>query len=157
MAPRSAEQPFAEQGRWGQTILVVDDNPDVRDIFRLILTSEGYTVLTAVNGGEAVTLCQGLRLDLIFMDLIMPQVSGWDAIAQIRDKVGCETTPVLAMSAADLDRSRIQAAGFCALLRKPILPRDLLVAVRMCLDEGAADQGWIADLAKKLQDWGSEA
>ena len=66
-------------------ILVVDDEPDIRRICRILLETGGYTVLEAATGAEAVEqVRQHPELDLILMDIMMPELGGYDACSRIR-------------------------------------------------------------------------
>ena len=66
-------------------ILVVDDEPDIRRICRILLEAGGYTVLEAATGAEAVEqVRQHPELDLILMDIMMPELGGYDACSRIR-------------------------------------------------------------------------
>ena len=74
-------------------ILVVDDEPDIRRICRILLETGGYTVLEAATGAEAVEqVRQHPELDLILMDIMMPELGGYDACSRIRSY---STAPVL--------------------------------------------------------------
>ena len=78
-------------------ILVVDDEPDIRNILRILLTSRGYAVEEAENGRKAVELVRAQPdFDLIIMDIMMPDLNGIDACGQIR---ALSVAPVLFLTA----------------------------------------------------------
>ena len=78
-------------------ILVVDDEPDIRRICRILLENSGYTVLEAATGLEAVeTIRRCPEIDLILMDIMMPDLDGYDACSRLR---ACSTAPVLFLTA----------------------------------------------------------
>jgi two-component system response regulator MprA len=108
-------------------ILVVDDDPTLRDAVVLTLLLNGYPVREAANGAEALKLIEESRPSLVVLDLPMPVLDGWGVIRQLRAKsLG---PPVLAMTASpDSARSarEIGAAGF---LQKPFGVPDLLAQV----------------------------
>jgi CheY-like chemotaxis protein len=126
------------------TVLIADDHPDTREILRTILALEGFEVLTAMNGEDAVDMALEHRPDLVFMDLMMPGLDGTQALAAIRDEVGADTVPVAAVTARSVTADEMREAGFCALLRKPVRPDKVARAARTCIDEHAAGKGWIA-------------
>ena len=82
-----------------KTILVAEDDQDTRSMLRFSLEKNGYKVVEATNGNEAVNLAQAEKPDLILTDLRMPEVDGVDAIRQIRAVERLREVPILAMSA----------------------------------------------------------
>ena len=83
-------------------ILVVDDEPDIRNILRILLEAKGYTVLEANNGRTAVQVVRRQpELDLIIMDIMMPELSGLDATRRIRRSAHpqAQTIPIIAVTA----------------------------------------------------------
>ena len=143
--PRPAPAPAPAPARGHGTVLVVDDEPLVRNLARAALASGGYTVLTATNGREAVELyaARGDEIALVVLDLTMPVLSGHEAFRQLLAL--SPRVRVLFVSGyspdqlTDLERERM--AGF---LKKPYRPHELLVAV-----EGAlrAQPRSVADLS----------
>jgi CheY-like chemotaxis protein len=81
------------------TILIAEDNKDIREMLCVFLQSEGYDVLEAENGVEAVALAKSQRPDLIMMDLRMPLLNGLEAISEIRNLPDLKEIPILANSA----------------------------------------------------------
>ena len=133
-------------------VLVADDNPDARLIFKTILEDRGYAVLSAVNGEEAVDLARLHRPDLIFMDLMMPRLDGRAAMAALREgSAEVSSIPVVAVTAYEPSREDIRSAGFCALLTKPLTPTEVVKAAKVCLDADTEGESWIADLARRIQ------
>ncbi|TWU15556.1 response regulator [Allorhodopirellula heiligendammensis] len=107
------------------TILVVDDNDDIRDLLTRKMKSHGYTVATACDGVEAVKVASSSDLALILMDINLPELDGLEATMQIRAGRAGDTdkhTPVIALTAYALpdDQSRAKAAGCDAFHAKPI-------------------------------------
>ena len=106
-------------------ILVVDDEPDIRRICRILLETGGYTVLEAATGAEAVEqVRQHPELDLILMDIMMPVMDGYQTTRAIRslDRPDAKTIPILAMTANAFaeDRQKTYAAGMDEHLTKPL-------------------------------------
>ena len=119
-------------------ILVVDDEPDIRRICRILLETGGYTVLEAATGAEAVEqVRQHPELDLILMDIMMPNLNGWDTARRIRSmkRSDAERVPVIAMSAnafaEDIINSRI--SGMDEHLTKPLEPARLVNVLKDCI------------------------
>lgn len=117
-------------------VLVVDDDPGVRDVIRSMLESSGYSVLLAANGKEAMRLLRTERADLILTDLVMPEQEGIETIKTLRREY--PEIKVIAMSGAfGGDYLRIAAyLGAHATLAKPIQMDKLLKLVSETLASG---------------------
>ena len=87
-------------------ILVADDEPDIRNVLNILLTSHGYVVDKAENGLRAVEMANNCEYDLIIMDIMMPEMSGTDACARIRK---ASKAPVLFLTAKDQDADQSAA------------------------------------------------
>ncbi|MDI1282353.1 response regulator [Brevundimonas sp.] len=112
-------------------VLVVDDDPIMREVTRIHLEGAGYTVELATGGVEGVDKVEALRPDLVILDFAMPGVSGCDALRQIRAQPGSVAIPVImltAWSSVD-DRKVVEALGG-SWLEKPVSVEALLEAVR---------------------------
>ena len=68
------------------SILVVDDNPEIREIIQVLLGGEGYLVETAGNGVKALEMLENREYDLIILDLMLPEVDGFDICRQVRQE-----------------------------------------------------------------------
>ncbi len=118
-----------------QRVMVVDDDGLWREVVATVLEGQGFEVVTAANGLEALWRLRrgGAAPDLVLLDLSMPVLSGWQFRAeQLRDPA-LRDIPVLVVSGDDLGRTR--ADGY---LRKPCDPDDLVAAVRGLLPLRAA-------------------
>ncbi len=80
-------------------ILVVDDEPTIRELAEELLTSAGYSVLTARDGEEALRLVCDEHPDLILLDVIMPKVNGFEVVREIRGDPRVRDIPILILSA----------------------------------------------------------
>jgi CheY-like chemotaxis protein len=99
-------------------VLVVDDDPDIRDTLREVIEAEGFPVVCAADGRQALeALGMGLHPSLILLDLMMPVMSGWELLAAIRADRTLADVPVAVVSAAG---SRTPPPGATCSLRKPI-------------------------------------
>jgi CheY-like chemotaxis protein len=112
-------------------ILIVDDDTDVRETVEEALEEEGYHVAGASNGKEALHLLKDERLrpELIILDLMMPEMDGWEFRAEQRKDPDIASIPVIVFTAygspADMAR-KLQAVGF---LKKPLRLEELLSAI----------------------------
>ena len=116
-------------------ILLVDDEPDILEIIGYNLTSEGYQVLTAENGLEALKKAKKEKPHLIILDVMMPEMDGIEACEQIRKVPDLQDTIVTFLTARGEDYS--QVAGFDAgaddYITKPIKPKVLVSKVKALL------------------------
>ena len=117
----------------GERLLVVDDDPDVRDSLGLALRCAGYSVSTAANGSDALDALARSPVDLIVLDVLMPIVDGFDMCRRLRDRG--DATPVLVLTARDGIDDRVAGldAGADDYLVKPFALRELLARVRALL------------------------
>jgi len=104
------------------TVLLVEDTEDNRFMMRRLLEMTGYHVVEAMNGEEAVKLAQTESPNLILMDLSLPVIDGLAATRLIRKLPGCESTPIIAVSAHDTSDFQSEAieAGCNTYVTKPI-------------------------------------
>ncbi|HKT09640.1 MAG TPA: response regulator [Gemmatimonadaceae bacterium] len=114
------------------TILVVEDNPVTRKTVRMALASEGYRVLEADTGAHALETVTAQLPDLILQDIVLPDVSGFDLVAQLRRVRGVDRVPIIAFTSflSAVEEGNIAAAGFDDVLVKPAEPSRILQAVR---------------------------
>ena len=115
-------------------LLVVDDDPDVRDSLGRALRLAGYTVSTVVNGADALASVTRSPVDLIVLDMLMPVLDGWHFLQRLR-KLPLQP-PVIVTTGTILTREWARDHGCQGLLRKPIETDQLLAEVRLCLGEG---------------------
>ena len=127
------------------TVLLVDDEPDILEIVGYNLTAEGYNVLTAENGVEAIKVAKKRKPQLIILDVMMPEMDGIEACEQIRKLPDLQNTIITFLTARGEDYS--QVAGFDAgaddYITKPIRPKVLISKVKALLrrlkEEDASD------------------
>jgi len=105
--------------RGSDPILIVEDDPDVRDTLREVLESEGLSVMTATNGKEALErLASSPRPCMILLDLLMPVMNGLEVLDALRLDPRLATIPVIIVSAHD--HLAGQAKGATGFLKKPV-------------------------------------
>ena len=104
------------------TIMVVDDDDDIRQMMRVLLEDDGYSVLEAENGQQAIEIAQSASPDLILMDLSMPVLDGLTASRRMREIDRVSEVPIIAITAHDSPehRTNASAAGINEYLTKPI-------------------------------------
>jgi two-component system cell cycle sensor histidine kinase/response regulator CckA len=114
------------------TILVIEDNPITRKLVRATLDSEGYRVVEAADGAAARDALARKLPDLVLLDLVLPDVSGFLLLQEIRALPGGDEIPVLAFTGLlpRDDEARAAAAGFTEFLVKPVEPSRLVETIR---------------------------
>ncbi len=114
------------------TILVVDDEPRIRDLVRLNLELEHYTVLEASNGYEALEEIREHLPDLVILDVMMPDMDGFETLRAIRE---VSTVPVIMLTVRQSDQDKIHGLDLGAddYMAKPFNPRELSSRVRALL------------------------
>ncbi|GMV38971.1 MAG: hypothetical protein AMXMBFR64_06870 [Myxococcales bacterium] len=130
---RDLPEPTPEVGLVGRTVLIVDD--DVRNIFALtcVLERYGMEIASAENGKDALALLRVRGdIDAVLMDIMMPDLDGYETTRAIRNMAGRETLPVIALTAKAMkgDREKCLAAGASAYVAKPVQTEKLLSLLR---------------------------
>lgn len=114
-------------------ILVVEDTAEIRDVWRRVLTANGFLVVEAVDGAEGVRKAQQHRFDLILMDLNLPVLDGITAIQQLKAHNTTMHVPVIVVSGDLCAAGRAQAVGAEVFLAKPVRAMELLRAIECVL------------------------
>jgi DNA-binding response OmpR family regulator len=117
------------------TILVVDDDPNVRELLRVNLAAQGYDIDTAVNGAEALLAIERRVPRLIILDVMMPEMDGWEVCKQVRDKYR-DSVRIIMLTAKDTARDKIIGKDILKAddyLTKPFDIDELLATVRRLL------------------------
>jgi two-component system alkaline phosphatase synthesis response regulator PhoP len=116
-------------------ILIVDDEPDILEFLQYNLRKEGYQVVTASDGLQALQVAERELPDLILLDIMMPEMDGVETCRQLRSKKSFDDTPVAFLTARDEDFSQIAAldVGGDDYITKPIKPRVLMSRINALL------------------------
>jgi len=116
----------------GIKVMVIDDSQTIRRTAETLLMKEGYTVITAADGFEALAKVADHDPDLIFIDIMMPRLDGYQACALIKNNARFKLTPVIMLSSKDglFDRARGRIVGSDEYLTKPFTRDELVAAVR---------------------------
>lgn len=117
------------------TVLVAEDDREVRDLLKLEFEREGFTVLTAANGAEAITIADRLKPDVILMDVVMPIVDGLEATQRLLSEKATKHIPVLMLTVVDKKEEIIRAlqAGAFDYITKPFFLPELKARVNAAL------------------------
>ena len=118
-------------------ILVVEDQPDGRQIIRDMLAGTDYEITEAENGEKALTAIEKQRRDLILMDIQMPIMDGYTATNQIKADPALRSIPIIAVTSYALasEEKKARAAGCDDYVTKPFSPRQLLAKIRQYLPQ----------------------
>ena len=113
-----------------QTIMVVEDDEDLRRLFRTALALSGYDVVEAGDGLEALLRIDHSPPDLVILDLLLPGLSGISVHQEIAAQAVTRQIPVVVITGSTVDPADLDVACF---LRKPVSPDQLVQTVRTCL------------------------
>lgn len=124
-------------------ILIVDDEPDLRDLVALALMDAGYEVDTAANGRDAIAKVEQRVPDLMVLDLMLPDMPGTEVCRHLRGRSATEDLPILMLTAKSSEVDRIVGfeLGADDYVTKPFSPRELGLRVRALLRRRGAVQG----------------
>jgi len=132
-------------------ILAVDDEKHIVRLVQINLEKEGYTVVTASNGREALEVAVAEKPDLIVMDVMMPEMDGLEALAKLKEGDATANIPVIMLTAKaqDSDVFRGWQSGADLYLTKPFNPAELITFVKRIF-EGQDETDGIYDLDNPL-------
>jgi CheY-like chemotaxis protein len=132
-------QPLPQLLRMGATrILIVEDHRDSREALSALFDAFGYDVVEATNGREAIRRAAEEHPGLILMDIMMPELDGFDAARAIRAIPGLEQVPIIAVTAMEGVQQLALEAGMSDYVRKPVDIHGLLAKVDGLLKPSAA-------------------
>jgi CheY-like chemotaxis protein len=121
-----------------QTILVVEDDEDLRHLFRTSLALAGYDVMEAGDGLEALQKLDQSPPDLVVLDIMLPQISGLVVRQELAAHALTRQIPVVIVTGTATDLDPTDAS---CILRKPVSPDQLVITVRDCLAAASAARG----------------
>jgi two-component system cell cycle response regulator DivK len=118
-----------------KAILVADDDPDILSIVSMSLEAQGYTVYKATNGREAVDLAKQHHPDLVLMDMMMPIVSGYEAVTELKADATTRDITIVGLSAKAMatDMERATDVGIDGYITKPFRIAQVLTVVESYL------------------------
>jgi len=115
-------------------ILIVDDDPHIRKLLQVILAEEGFTILEAQDGKDALSLLDSEKVDLIILDIMMPNMDGWDLCENIRAYYS-DSLPILMLTAKGETAQKVKGFNLGAddYLVKPFHPAELIARIKALL------------------------
>lgn len=123
-----------------KTILCIEDEPEMIDLIRIILERKGYRVIGAVGGQEALESLATQTPDLILLDLMMPDIDGWEVFRQIRANPRLRNAPVIVVTAKAQSIDKVLGLHIAKVddyITKPFGPQELVAAVERVLGAGS--------------------
>ena len=119
-------------------ILIVEDNADLRRLFRTVLSLAGFDVEEAGDGLEALQLIENQPPDLVVLDLILRALDGVSVQQELAARAITSRIPIVIVTGSDIDTAALDVA---CVLRKPVMPDELVTTVKRCLRAGAPAAG----------------
>lgn len=123
----------------GRNVLLIEDEPNIIEAIRFLLTRDGWNVDTHSDGADAVDVIRAAAPDLVILDLMLPGRSGMDILRELREIPELEALPVLMLTARGQSRDRDMAekAGVSRFMTKPFSNAEVLTAVRDLLAQAS--------------------
>lgn len=121
-------------------ILIVDDKATSRELLRTVLEKQGYAVIEAGDGAEALQKVHADNPHLILLDLQMPIRNGYEVLGELRQDANYATLPIIALTASAMqgDREKALAAGFTGYLTKPVSLAHLRNEIQRALEPASS-------------------
>jgi DNA-binding response OmpR family regulator len=128
-------------------VLVVEDERDVAELIRYNLTKEGYDVILAPTGGDALKQARQIHPDLVLLDIMVPQLNGWELCWRLKEDGDTNNIPVIMVTGRVEEGDKVLGfeMGADDYVTKPFSPRELLARIR-----AVARRGRAGDAEKKL-------
>lgn len=116
-------------------ILVIDDEPTITNLLKVILGKEGYDVYVANCGEEGVKMAGEIRPDLIFMDINMPDLSGYEATKEIKKNEELKKVPIIFLTglSAEKEAEKAFSTGGASFLKKPFTSQQIKDFVNLAI------------------------
>ncbi|OUS35273.1 two-component system response regulator [Rhodobacterales bacterium 56_14_T64] len=116
----------------GRHVVLIEDEPNIIEAIRFLLTRDGWTVDAHSDGSDAVEVIKAAKPDLVILDLMLPGKSGMEIIKDLRDEESLRNLPVLMLTARGQarDRDMAEKAGVSRFMTKPFSNTEVLAAVR---------------------------
>lgn len=120
-----------EQQSGGLKVMVIDDSKTIRRTAETLLKKVGCNVITAIDGFDALALIADTRPDIIFVDIMMPRLDGYQTCALIKNNSSFKSTPVIMLSSKDglFDKAKGRIVGSDQYLTKPFSKEELIGAI----------------------------
>jgi DNA-binding response OmpR family regulator len=118
-----------------ETVLIVEDDPDIRRMYRAALSLAGYDIIEAHDGLSALHILDQRTANIVILDLMLPTLDGLSVQQEIAAHAGTRDIPILIVTGSTLPLDDVKVP---CILRKPVSPDDLVAAVKRCLAAGAS-------------------
>ncbi len=137
-----------------RTILIADDEPDILEIIGFNLQSQGYRIITSINGNEAIELAKQHKPDLIMLDVMMPGKTGLEVCNILRSDIEFENTIIIFLTALNDDNTQIKGleTGGDDYITKPISPKVLISRVNALFRRIVKETGSILQIGDLIID-----
>ncbi len=114
-----------------EIVLVVDDSPDTVSMLNDALDNEGFSVLVALSGMQAVSICKKIKPDLILLDAVMPEMDGFETCKTLKQNPDLESVPVIFMTGLDSENTVESSfnSGATDYIQKPIRIKELVARI----------------------------
>jgi phosphate regulon transcriptional regulator PhoB len=145
---RRQDEPLRPVPRRQGRVLVVEDEPDVTELIRYNLAKEGWDVVSAANGTDALRRARESRPDIILLDIMVPQLNGWEVCRRLKQDPGTQSIPIIMVTGRVEEGDKVLGfeMGADDYVTKPFSPRELIARVRAVIRRGKA-----AETAEKKQ------
>src|SRR5258706_6098366 len=124
----------------GKKIFIADDDRFFRELYQMVLAEEGYEVEFAITGKEALDKLPGVKPDLIILDVLMPEMDGYEVCRNLRELPEFALTPILMLTGLSADEDKIKGyhVGADDFLTKPFSPKVFRERVKNIIDRSGA-------------------
>ena len=119
----------------GERILIVEDDVDVRRMYRTALSLAGYEVEGAADGIEALRMVENRPPDLVILDLILHALDGVSVQQELASSSDTSRIPIVVVTGSSIDTTPLEVA---CVLHKPVMPEELIRTVQRCMPKGGA-------------------
>lgn len=122
----------------GAKILIVDDDMTLRELYEERVKAEGYTILSASDGEEAIDKALKEKPDLILLDIMMPKINGIDVMKMLREKEETKSIPIIILTALvqEIDKVKDMMKPYDAyLIKSEIMPKDVVEKIKSSLSK----------------------
>ena len=119
-------------------VVCIEDDPEMIDLVKLILARQGYEVIGAMGGREGLETVEGVRTDLVLLDLMMPDMDGWEVYQQMKSSETMRDIPVIVVTAKAQSIDKVLGLHIAKVndyITKPFGPSELLSSVLRVLQE----------------------
>jgi two-component system, OmpR family, alkaline phosphatase synthesis response regulator PhoP len=122
-------------------VVVVEDERDVAELMRFNLTREGYEVVLAPTGADAVTRVRESRPDIVLLDIMVPQLNGWELCRRLKQDATTASIPIIMVTGRVEEGDKVLGfeMGADDYVTKPFSPRELLARIRAVIRRGRSD------------------